>query len=95
MTYNDSRPSGSADGLLVDERPLPLVVATILREEGITGVHTHMRQLRQYFTEHGMATTLVTSFSWGRMLSYPVYALRPLYGAVHRTRECRLVSVLA
>lgn len=78
MTYNDSRLSGSADGLLVDERPLPLVVATILREEGITGVQTHMRQLRQYFTEHGLATTLVTSFSWGRMLSYPVYALRPL-----------------
>ena len=26
---------------------LPLVIATILREEGITGVHTHIRQLRR------------------------------------------------
>lgn len=78
MTDSDSRPSGPADGVLADERPLPLVVATILREEGVTGVHTHMRQLRQYFTAHGMATTLVTSHSWGRMLSVPVFALRPL-----------------
>ncbi len=78
MTYNDSRPSDSADGVLVDERPVPLIIATILREEGITGVHTHIRQLRQYLTEHGMAAALVTSFSWGRPLSYPVYGLRPL-----------------
>ena len=78
MTYNDSRPSDSADGLLLDERPLPLIIATILREEGITGVHTHIRQLRQYLMEHGMATTLVTSFSWGRWLSYPIFGLRPL-----------------
>jgi glycosyltransferase involved in cell wall biosynthesis len=78
VTDSDSRRSGSADGVPADERPLPLVVATILREEGVTGVHTHMRQLRQYFTAHGMATTLVTSHSWGRMLSVPVFALRPL-----------------
>jgi glycosyltransferase involved in cell wall biosynthesis len=78
VTDGDSRPTGSADGVLVDERPLPLVVATILREEGVTGVHTHMRQLRQYLTVRDMATTLVTSHSWGRMLSVPIFALRPL-----------------
>jgi glycosyltransferase involved in cell wall biosynthesis len=78
VTDSDSRPSGSADGVLMDERPLPLVVATILREEGVTGVHTHMRQLCQYFTGHGMATTMVTSHSWGRMLSVPIFAFRPL-----------------
>jgi hypothetical protein len=78
VTYNDSRPSGAADGLLVEERTLPLVIATIMREEGVTGVHTHMRQLCRYLTEHGTAAILVTSFSWGRLLSYPVYALRPV-----------------
>lgn len=61
-----------------DEGSLPLIVATILREEGITGVHTHIQQLRRYIEEKGMTATLVTSFSWGRSLSYPVYAVRPL-----------------
>jgi glycosyltransferase involved in cell wall biosynthesis len=78
VTYNDSGPSGAADGLLVEERTLPLVIATIMREEGVTGVHTHMRQLCRYLTEHSTAAILVTSFSWGRLLSYPVYALRPV-----------------
>ena len=36
-----------------DEASLPLVIATILREEGITGVHTHVRQLRRYLEECG------------------------------------------
>ena len=57
---------------------LPLIIATILREQGITGVHTHIQQLRQYLKENGMAATLITSFSWGQPLSHPVFALRPL-----------------
>ena len=56
----------------------PVIVATILPEEGVTGVHTHIEQLRRYLRENGMATTLVTPFSWGGPLSYPVFGLRPL-----------------
>jgi glycosyltransferase involved in cell wall biosynthesis len=56
----------------------PLVIASILREEGITGVHTHVRQLRQYLEECGISTTLVTPFSWGRVLTYAVFGFRPL-----------------
>ncbi len=78
MTYNDDVPCHAADGLILDQGSLPLVVATILPEEGITGVHTHIWQLRRYLEEHGMATTLVTPFSWARPLSYPVFAVRPL-----------------
>ena len=63
-------------GRLRDEASVPLVIATILREEGITGVHTHVRQLRQYLEEHGTPTTLVTPFSWGRALTYPVFGVR-------------------
>jgi glycosyltransferase involved in cell wall biosynthesis len=48
----------------------------MLREEGITGVHTHVRQLRQYLQGHGTAATLVTPFSWGRTFTYPVFGLR-------------------
>jgi glycosyltransferase involved in cell wall biosynthesis len=57
---------------------VPLVIATILRGDGITGVDTHVRQLRQYLDRCGVASTLVTPFSWGRPLTYPVFGLRPL-----------------
>ena len=52
------------------------MIATILREDGITGVHTHVRQLRRYLANAGPAATLVTPFSWGRMLAVPVFGLR-------------------
>jgi glycosyltransferase involved in cell wall biosynthesis len=51
-----------------------LVIATILREEGSTGVQTHVRQLRRYLGEPG--ARLVTPFSWGRRLAVPVFGLR-------------------
>jgi len=60
----------------VDEASVPLVIATMLREEGITGVHTHVRQLRRYLDNCGSAYTLVTPFSWGRTLTYPVFGFR-------------------
>jgi glycosyltransferase involved in cell wall biosynthesis len=51
-----------------------VVIATILREEGSTGVQTHVRQVRRYLGESG--TRLVTPFSWGRMLTVPVFGVR-------------------
>jgi glycosyltransferase involved in cell wall biosynthesis len=78
MRYNDDGPSYSARSRIQDEDSLPLIVATILPEEGITGVHTHIQQLRRYLKENGMASILVTPFSWGGPLSYPVFGLRPL-----------------
>jgi glycosyltransferase involved in cell wall biosynthesis len=63
-------------GRLRDEAPVPLIIATTLREEGITGVHTHVRQLRQYLGEYRTPTTLVTPFSWGRAFTYPVFGVR-------------------
>ena len=57
---------------------LPLVIATILRGDGITGVDTHIRQARRYFDECGQASTLITPFSWGRRLAYPVFGFRSL-----------------
>jgi glycosyltransferase involved in cell wall biosynthesis len=78
VRHNNEGPSRSADGRFLNEDSLPLIVATILPEEGITGVHTHIRQLRRYLEEDGTATTLVTPFSWGRALTYPVFGFRPL-----------------
>jgi glycosyltransferase involved in cell wall biosynthesis len=77
MTDNDDRPSQSS-GRFLDEASLPLVIATILRGDGVTGVDTHIQQVRRYLDECGAASTLVTPFSWGRALAYPVFGLRPL-----------------
>jgi glycosyltransferase involved in cell wall biosynthesis len=63
----------------------PIVIATILREEGPTGVHTHVREVSRYFRERGISTDLVTPFSWGGPLTVPVFgarlALQPVSGA--------------
>ena len=56
----------------------PLLIATILRQEGITGVHTHFQQLRRYLDESGTTATIVTPFTWSRTLAVPVFAPRLL-----------------
>ena len=71
-----TRPSNSSGGRFPGEASLPIVIATILREDGITGVDTHVRQLRRYLAGCGTPATLVTPFSWGRALTYPVFGLR-------------------
>jgi len=78
MRYDDDVPSHSPDRRLLDEPSLPLAIATILRGDGITGVDTHVRQVRRFLEDCGQASTLVTPFSWGRLLAYPVFGLRPL-----------------
>ena len=52
--------------------PPELVIATMLREAGPTGVHTHVRQLRRYPAAQGVRADLVTPFSWARPLTVPV-----------------------
>ena len=64
------------DDLLAETRPL--VIATILRGDGITGVDTHIRQLRKYLDESGMQHALVTPYSWARTLTYPIFGFRRL-----------------
>ena len=59
-----------------------IVIATVARERGITGVHTHVRQLRRYLDRTGGSAELVTPHSWarsGRWWRGP--ALVPLFGA--------------
>ena len=76
VTYNDGEPSRPVGEQLLAEPSLPLVIATMHRTEGITGVHTHVRQLRQYLHGRGMTATLITPFSWGRALTVPVFGPR-------------------
>lgn len=73
------RPADGADGALPR---VPLVVATTLRPEGITGVHTHFTQLLAHLagtatgTATGAGATLLTPFSWGGPLRVPVFGAR-------------------
>jgi glycosyltransferase involved in cell wall biosynthesis len=88
MSYDDGDATPSSGGEATDEvageASVPLVIATILREEGITGVHTHVRQLRRYLDRHGEPAPLYTPFSWGRALTYPVYGFRRVLDRCHR-----------
>ena len=54
----------------------PIVVATSLREVGITGVQSYVRRMRRHLGERGLGTTLVTPFSWGGPLRAPVFGVR-------------------
>jgi glycosyltransferase involved in cell wall biosynthesis len=72
-------PAPMADGeFLLSQASTPLIVATILREKGITGVHTHFRQLSRYLEDKGRPAALVTPFSWGGPLIRPVFGVRYL-----------------
>lgn len=70
-----------------DEAPLPLVIAMMHREGGsavISGVETHVRQVRRYLAERGTDSALLTPFSLARPLTYPVFGPRRLIQSVCR-----------
>jgi glycosyltransferase involved in cell wall biosynthesis len=75
----------------MSDLPQPLVVSTMLRAQGVTGVQTHTQQLLRYLAseEPGSAATLVTPFSWGRPLYVPAYALRHAIDPVSRAAGVR------
>ena len=72
-----SLPLIESDNAGIPEQPSrPLIIASMLREEGITGVHTHIRQLRQYLGTLNVNPPVVTPFSWNRTLTVPVFGVR-------------------
>jgi glycosyltransferase involved in cell wall biosynthesis len=77
MNDNDG-PLPAADGrpLPGDDDSLNLLIATILRPEGTTGVHTHFQQLFRYLEGQAGSTTIITPFSRARPLTVPVFGLR-------------------
>lgn len=76
MTDTGQLPRARTGPLL--DASAPLVIATMLRPEGNTGVQTHVRQLRRYLADRGVTTTLVTPFSWRRAATVPVFGMRLL-----------------
>jgi glycosyltransferase involved in cell wall biosynthesis len=55
-----------------------VVIASILRSEGHTGVHTHIRELMAYMAAKHLSCELVTSFSWLRKVPSVMFAPRAL-----------------
>ena len=76
---SDCRPRGRLD----EDAPPSVIIATIFREFGRTGVHTHFHQVARYLLESGADVSIVTPFSWGRPLTDAVFAPRPFLQKVH------------
>jgi glycosyltransferase involved in cell wall biosynthesis len=75
------RQRAGQDGLvkkLSGESASPLVIAAIMRPQGMTGEHTYVRQLLRCSEKNGLSATLLTPFSWARALAGPVFGFRYL-----------------
>jgi len=62
--------------MTIDHNRRPLIIASILRPEGTTGVHTHIREFRSYLNQRRIMHELVTPVSYARFAVEPVFALR-------------------
>ena len=76
MTYSDGGASAASGEALANVTLVPVIVATNFRESGRTGVHTHFREVSRYLEQCGAVVTVISPFSWGRPLTYPVFAPR-------------------
>lgn len=56
----------------------------MMREQGETGVQTHVRAVRDWLARNGRPAQLVTPFSYSRWLVYPVFGLRRLIDRVNK-----------
>jgi glycosyltransferase involved in cell wall biosynthesis len=61
-----------------------ILIATIMRPEGGTGVQTHFRTFMAYLHETGEQFELLTPFSAPLWLVYPVFGLRKLVNLLNR-----------
>ena len=56
----------------------PLVIASMMRAQGATGVQTHVNAVRAKFIELGRKPQLVTPFDLSPRYFYPVFGVRRL-----------------
>jgi FkbM family methyltransferase len=61
----------------------PIVIATLLRRRGRTGVETHMRMAQGYLQSVSRRSAVVTPFDSRSPALYPVFAMRHVVGAVN------------
>lgn len=65
--------------------PTPIVIATILRPEGETGVQTHFQALATWLARSPGQVRIVTPFDAPKYLLYPLFGLRKLIYPLHTT----------
>jgi glycosyltransferase involved in cell wall biosynthesis len=66
---------------------LPVVVATILRRSGSTGVHTHVRELQSYLSSLREPCLVVTPFSRHPLAARAAFGPRVLLGRLNGAAE--------
>jgi glycosyltransferase involved in cell wall biosynthesis len=81
MTVFEPAPTGGP-GNIAD---VPLVIATLHRPQGVTGVQTHVQELLGHLERHGRTAALVTPFSWGGPLAVVAFAPRPVLSRLSRS----------
>jgi glycosyltransferase involved in cell wall biosynthesis len=63
----------------------PILIATVMRPDGDTGVQTHFRAFAGYLVKQRQPVKLITPFDSPKWLVYPVFALRRLLDLVSGT----------
>src|SRR5438309_1144386 len=71
------RVAPAAANALPPARPAHILIATLNRQQGITGVHTHTNALMDGFVSAGHRCDLISPFSEGNRW-LPLFAVRPL-----------------
>jgi glycosyltransferase involved in cell wall biosynthesis len=61
----------------------PIIIATLMRQEGETGLQTHVRSLLDYLQASGQATEVFTPYRAPRWQVYPTFGLRKLIDPLH------------
>lgn len=79
---HDVIPSGHVDGTTRDDRLPRVLIATLLKGDGATGVETHSREVSDYLTQLGMECETVTSFSFLPFLAAVMFAPRRLLAPI-------------
>jgi glycosyltransferase involved in cell wall biosynthesis len=74
-------------GKLLKDDSRPVVVAFFAPEDGTTGVHTHIRQVRRHLDRQGTPATVISPRSSGRLLRYPVAAAGLLIRQISREAD--------
>src|SRR6476620_5932882 len=63
---------------LASQRRREVVIATVMRDSGMNGVQSSVRSVREFLESRNYDVSLVTPFSWRRVLTLPLFGVRRL-----------------
>ena len=63
--------------------PAEVLIATIMRPEGESGLQTHIQQFVRYLCNERLSFALVTPFDVSKVIVYPTFAMRKLLGPLN------------